>query len=1351
MTFADNNAFSKTTDLLPRRRSRKLQGGLYDWNRLWYRKYSNTPYIETSEKMMTFFNTLSSSYTDLFNLESLEHVSCLILLGEPGLGKTTALQAEYARIIDAYGEQSVIFVDLEAVDSNQYIRDLIFNQQKYKQWQEELGRLHIFLDSLDRTRLPKESVIQAIINELRNSDISNLSLRIVCRDIDWSFRIAESLKNLWQIKMPVNENDQEKTYVQVYQLAPLRHEDIVLAAKTNGIDAKHFLETIDNRGVSDLAKIPLILEFMLARYKKTSDIGNNRRQLYREACQQLCELYNAENIEKILDTTERLQYAQTLMAILVLGNKYAITNDIADANINSSVIYLQTFSKELDKKAIEETLSTSLFKGTGSRTWVHRSVAEYMTAEYLIASNCEAAQIIKILTGTEEQFAEQIIEVVRWLIEIAPPSISDEIVKIQPELFLTIDTSAVSIRSFGNILHKLLNLDNQYEYIHLIDYLPRHQPTSSTELSQIVKPYLEKFSNSDYKRRFVIELICAFSLPDLDDELVNIVFDVEQDYVLRRLAARAIYKNGLSHTKERLKPLIYGIESDPYDELKGYALLSLYPDSISAEELFDVLHPPKRESYTGSYVLFIDAAEGILKSLEIGDLPIALKWASNQPSDHEQRFVFHKLTHKIMQLGWDNFHLPLVQKAFATAALSRITNYDPIFGNKRWLLDKEPTTDYNKRLLTETNNRHELVILLSQQIIAQQLKFDILLYSQNQLLTVNDFEWVIGQLNNNLSNNENNFWANILCSILARYGFTIEKVKQIRSLSARHTNLYNLVKELLQEPDDAQVIKKIEQKYESMRKEEESLITPHNPLPSQCIEDSLKKIEDGDYEEWIHLVFHMLLRTPTGRYYWSDLYPDITLFPGWVEASEENKLRILNAAKQYLSNQKEVPNKYNENNEHWLSTDSSPWVEIMGYLAIFLYAKHQANYMSELIPSIWYRWADAVVWYPIISGYRVDRKEFDQSNHKLQQDLVKQTLDKASSRALSALKLLIQKEDGDNSYIYSLQKFERAWNEQLEKFLMEGLKSSLAPKSKASILEFMLKQDSKVAKNWAESLVKGNYASDEQQEMVIDAIVRLMQHASEANWSILWNAMNFSDEIGVPVIEKVADWHDLGTKFLTWLDENEIADLYIWLERKYPSSEDPEIDGVHAVSTRESIGNWRNRIHTHLRNRKTEKATEQIERIAEEFPDVVWLQYTRLEAQRGLSEIKWKPSTPEEVISLHCKNPDVKSEESKKFMQSTVQMLLEIIAVVVAIIALIVSIINPEIRNFFGLPDIASTIAVTEPHQEFPENQDEIIERTQTTDEITIMPTTKPTRKLFSIPDNLKEIIEHIQKANAQE
>ena len=53
-----------------------------------------------------------------------------------------------------------------------------------------------------------------------------------------------------------------------------------------------------------------------------------------------------------------------------------------------------------------------------------------------------------------------------------------------------------------------------------------------------------------------------------------------------------------------------------------------------------------------------------------------------------------------------------------------------------------------------------------------------------------------------------------------------------------------------------------------------------------------------------------------------------------------------------------------------------------------------------------------------------------------------------------------------------------------------------------------------------------------------------------------------------------------------WHDEF-IADLYIWLMQEFPPPEDPEHDGAHIISRRESIADFRNGLLNSLIRRKT--------------------------------------------------------------------------------------------------------------------------------------------------------------------
>ena len=87
------------------------------------------------------------------------------------------------------------------------------------------------------------------------------------------------------------------------------------------------------------------------------------------------------------------------------------------------------------------------------------------------------------------------------------------------------------------------------------------------------------------------------------------------------------------------------------------------------------------------------------------------------------------------------------------------------------------------------------------------------------------------------------------------------------------------------------------------------------------------------------------------------------------------------------------------------------------------------------------------------------------------------------------------------------------------------------------------------------------------------------------------------DDIGQAIVENVAeeDWH--AEKFISKLGAPELVDLFIWVEEQYPTSEDPQIDGVHMVSVREQVGNWRNSIISELQKKDSWEAMHGIRLI----------------------------------------------------------------------------------------------------------------------------------------------------------
>jgi hypothetical protein len=73
-----------------------------------------------------------------------------VLIGEPGLGKTTALkQASEALHKNSDSDDEVLFIDLSATTEGAVLRSRIFDSPQWRRWDDGNHRLHLFLDTLD--------------------------------------------------------------------------------------------------------------------------------------------------------------------------------------------------------------------------------------------------------------------------------------------------------------------------------------------------------------------------------------------------------------------------------------------------------------------------------------------------------------------------------------------------------------------------------------------------------------------------------------------------------------------------------------------------------------------------------------------------------------------------------------------------------------------------------------------------------------------------------------------------------------------------------------------------------------------------------------------------------------------------------------------------------------------------------------------------------------------------------------------------------------------------------------------------------------------------------------------------
>lgn len=114
--------------------------------------------------------------TALRTLDSLGESPVLVLLGDPGMGKTTALADEAIRLRVA--GVMVYHCPLNEYGPETELDKAVFQNETVLNWAGGNGHLHLLLDSLDECRLSIPKATQALLRGLKSLPTDRLSLRI---------------------------------------------------------------------------------------------------------------------------------------------------------------------------------------------------------------------------------------------------------------------------------------------------------------------------------------------------------------------------------------------------------------------------------------------------------------------------------------------------------------------------------------------------------------------------------------------------------------------------------------------------------------------------------------------------------------------------------------------------------------------------------------------------------------------------------------------------------------------------------------------------------------------------------------------------------------------------------------------------------------------------------------------------------------------------------------------------------------------------------------------------------------------------------------------------------------------
>lgn len=1200
-----------------------LQKLIYDWKRFWCPRTGSINLTDSG-----YLYDPDSQYgkihnPDVVSYEEISNKRCLGLLGEPGSGKTFAIE-EAKEIF--HKDKKTMSVDLRSCGSDFTLYRNLFEHQHFQQWFHGDYDMYLFLDSLDECLLGANYLTSVLIEEFKKCPMDRLFLRIISRTADWPSLLETELDQLW-----------EKESVEVFELAPLRLKDVKDAVSKNQLNSEAFLhEVLINEAIPFAIK-PITLSILINNYKKDGKFPSTQKEIYLIGCRSLCEEIGGNQLNKKeqLTSRERLQVASRIAAVTVFSNKYAIWRGLDFGNVFKEDVTIQELSYggqlHLEESLVEkesnlvDTLSTGLFtsRGVNRFGWTHQTYAEFLAAWYLIEKKLSVKQILNLIEHPEDQerkLVPQLHEVSAWLASMSD-DIYQEIVKRDPFVLLRSDISNTSNDNKEILVEELLkrledgeilkwNFDNQHRYSKLFH----------PALEEQLKEYIMDGSKSIFAKREAIEIAKSCRLTNLNSIMLDLALNASELLPIREQAAWAVKEIGeASHIKKLLPLANSEIGDDPRDGLKGIALSALWPKYLTVKELLQLLTPKKQKNYFGAYDMFL--AQNLISEIHIEDLPFALNWVVEQPSTHALENRFKEFVNHILQKSWDHLEIGNIINPFSKAIFSRFVLFDQLS-----IFEEIRTTD---------KRRHALILAMFNNIgdkeeVAEKIQ-------DFQLISATDISWLISCLLSSENKIEQDIWAQLIWNTFDVSNYM--QIELIHKVSKETPALEVLSKKsfepILLNSVEAQKMRERESKSKARKR----LIENNKPskvsfLTENEVSSYLDKIEAGSLDDWWRLNFYMA-HNSEGRSI-DELNTDLTMLKGWKIVSESTKIRIIEVAKTYI-----LKAIIDENESFKVDVIHRP--AFAGYQALSLILKYDADFLSTLSKEVWKKWLPAILVCPISTG---SEEEVTRSK------IVNLAYTCIPDQVIDLVLILVDRENQKFNYIFIINALEECWDDQITHTILCKLEDdNLAVGSMDSLLRILFKKRVVDAISFTRSFLTNPLPTEEKRRAkTVNAIRELLIHGGDTEWEKAWPIIQKDRAFGHEVMFSIAST----MRETSHMGEEILGDLYIWLLEQFPFSGDPDYsneDMAHFVTPREQIADFRNSLLRSLENRGTLKSCDEIARIIEHFPeDSTWLRPILIEAKNKTRRRTWAPPSPIDIINLT-------SNKDFRFVQSGEQLL----------------------------------------------------------------------------------------------
>lgn len=1166
------------------------------------------------------------------SLMELDGVSCVVAIGEPGIGKTTAMRQEFAAAkarTTAGDSHCVVGIDLRVYRDEKRFVEEVFASSWWRSWSTGQGCLALYLDSLDECRLGTPFVTDLFTREFERhrERLSSLRIRIASRTADLPRQISDT----WC-------NDLFKSTGFVLVRVPLlESQEIHAMLAQKGANAAEVIASVRSLGADDLLRRPITLN-MLARAFRRDPLPRTLIEIYRQGCGALADEWDpARTDERRRDSGSpsgqtMLVFDTHAAAMLVLSNRRFV-EDYAAVPGEDSVL-ASTVAKgaelpdgfEIDRlRVVRECLRMALFSKPDPRTdqseFSHRTYAEFLASQHPNRAALKSLLLTDQSPGA--RIVPQLAEVAAWL-ACQDREFREFVMRTQPQLLLRSDVVRSDDDSKEQVaLAMLLAVEEGRIALSELRYLDGYANLACLRVAELLGRWVQDAARSLEARALACTVAGHARLPGIDgvvgDGLYAVLSSVTEDMRLRIAAASAIGTLG-DVRMDPLRRLAHTNVEDHDDELKGYALGALFPQHLGAEQIFDYIVDPQNPSFFGAYASFLyELGQNVSSNM----LLPGLAWCRNIQRRAGDFGVLVDLQDSIVRKAWCCTADPLVVSGLADLALTWSESYVSILPSARQgLLDSSDAVPPGPTVADEARRAVVLKVLC---ITTGGAEFwGRFVFSQRPLAIGGDAQWLLG-VKDQLPAAAHGAWAELAETLFRAHGqdyfeLVAMNYSQIHGDEDLRQSFSSVLEPWELNGDAAQHgraelarMRQRQDRDESHRHEMNS--RKLKEAPAVRVRRYLERAEQDPAAGWWQVWLQLKL-TPDSTNFGNPLHTIVAAMPGWVEADPGIRQRLLAVACLALEVGSPVF-------DEWFGTTTIHYPAMAGYAAFALVRDQARSLYERISDAAWQKWSSTIVAVPVDG----------QSEHTLQEELVAEAYARCPENTLKTLGKLLAQESEKHEAVFSHRLLGKQWDERIRAFFQELVNTAnLKPRAVATITELLVERGERETIEWALACVDPHNGHPPGQRVAFARALLAKAHA--AAWRDLQPILENDHDFAREVFQELA--HSAPGQ-RSWPDDVDVSrdgGMLRLLLKVFPFGSDVRPEGMHVVGPKEGAQELRDSLLRRVTGLGTHEAVDLLLELATEHPELKWLRERALETRSVADRTSWRPKSPDEVANM---------------------------------------------------------------------------------------------------------------------